>query len=53
MTSCKTTLPASWYTSKAMYDLERKGIFMKVCMDCPNYSGVPLIRLRVGFFSVQ
>ncbi|KAL4797603.1 fungal-specific transcription factor domain-containing protein [Aspergillus venezuelensis] len=29
MASCDTTLPASWYTSKAIYDLERRGIFMK------------------------
>lgn len=29
--ACQTTLPASWYTSKAIYGLERRAIFLKVC----------------------
>ncbi|KAM0555895.1 hypothetical protein ACHAPJ_006297 [Fusarium lateritium] len=29
MTSCQTTLPGSWYTSKAIYGLERRAIFLK------------------------
>lgn len=28
--SCPNTLPASWYTSKAIADLERRAIFDKV-----------------------
>lgn len=30
MTSCGTTLPASWYTSEAIYNLEKRGVFMTV-----------------------
>lgn len=30
MANCSTTLPASWYTSKAVYSLERRAVFLKV-----------------------
>ena len=30
MAAAPTTLPASWYTSKAFYNLERRAVFLKV-----------------------
>ncbi|CAM1508034.1 Fc.00g048820.m01.CDS01 [Cosmosporella sp. VM-42] len=32
MATCPTTLPASWYTSKAIYSLERRAVFLKSWM---------------------
>ncbi|KAH8679442.1 hypothetical protein BGZ61DRAFT_359326 [Ilyonectria robusta] len=32
MANCSTTLPASWYTSKAVYSLERRAVFLKSWM---------------------
>jgi hypothetical protein len=41
MATSPTTLPASWYTSKAFYNLERRAVFLKVRLNArgPNPSG--------------
>jgi hypothetical protein len=30
MAELEVTLPASWFTSKTIYDLERRAVFLKV-----------------------
>ncbi|KAF7548811.1 hypothetical protein G7Z17_g6805 [Cylindrodendrum hubeiense] len=49
MADCSTTLPASWYTSKAVYDLERRAVFLKTLTFEEYFPGLEELIAHVDF----